>query len=947
MTRSASNYTASPAADTGKEDWGTPYTPYDIQLDFMRTLYRLLQQPHSKIGLFSSPTGTGKTMSLLCPTLKYVHSLNRVESSSKTDVVTSPNNTMDQLPPWVREYQVQQQNKRKRTLPTSTIEDDEDLLDIDTALTRARRKRTLLTIEYDPDLPYSSSDSCESDAGIDMKRRVSTSGGDFGAVEERPIRARVIFTSRTHSQLSQLLAELQKTTYSVSVSHAVNSSEQFDVAEPTKAAHTRVLALASRKHLCVHPRVSKFRSAERVSEGCRLVRQQGKCEFYSPVLLAHHHLHPSSNQIKSETDQRHQERLTQFQNTVLESICDIEDLARYAKQMRTCAYFSSRPLLDKVEFITAPYSMLLDNVTRKSCGLDELLLSGAGTDSDIDEDTSNNRVKNVIVIDEAHNLVPALCSLYDLTLTRSQVRMALEALEVYRKSFGGRLSGKHLVMLKTLLRVVKKLDGLFERVGPLLDTNKDGTTLSDQQDLGGEYGGKGWRSWNVGDFVETVDVADVNVYRMCEYLDKSKVVHKVHAVYDRFLLNGNKIDRVGLDDKLKKNGNGKDDDDKEEEGGWLLKKTPLVGVEKLMRALCTPNKAGRILMSKSTNQDGKCDDDTGPYLKFVLLDASDLFRPIVEKSHAVILAGGTMEPIEEFYSLIPPALLEQEGRVHRFECEHIIPPSNLSVIRLPAGPTKLAFDFRYGSRYSGDLLAELYRTLFNFATVTPGGMVVFFPSYEYLDRVVGEWRKSGDVARLERKKRVFVEPRRQAMMEKVWNEYVQECDKSIIRQHGDAATTTTKTSGAILFAVVGGKMSEGINFSNHLGRLVVMVGLPFPNPTDPTTNLLMRHADQKHAENPLLPNGQEYLENVCMKAVNQAIGRAIRHRGDYAAIVLLERRWNDASERMWKKVPKWMRRSEFTGNVGSQGLGFGPVMVQLSRFFKAKTTEAAHAAACS
>ena len=37
--------------------------------------------------------------------------------------------------------------------------------------------------------------------------------------------------------------------------------------------------------------------------------------------------------------------------------------------------------------------------------------------------------------------------------------------------------------------------------------------------------------------------------------------------------------------------------------------------------------------------------------------------------------------------------------------------------------------------------------------------------------------------------------------------------------------------------------------------------------------------------------GREYYEDLCMKAVNQCIGRVIRHSTDWAAIVLADVRW--------------------------------------------------------
>ena len=50
--------------------------------------------------------------------------------------------------------------------------------------------------------------------------------------------------------------------------------------------------------------------------------------------------------------------------------------------------------------------------------------------------------------------------------------------------------------------------------------------------------------------------------------------------------------------------------------------------------------------------------------------------------------------------------------------------------------------------------------------------------------------------------------------------------------------------------------------------------------------------------------GREYYTNLCMKAVNQSIGRAIRHRRDYAAMLLLDGRY--AKPQVRERLPKWI-----------------------------------------
>ena len=50
--------------------------------------------------------------------------------------------------------------------------------------------------------------------------------------------------------------------------------------------------------------------------------------------------------------------------------------------------------------------------------------------------------------------------------------------------------------------------------------------------------------------------------------------------------------------------------------------------------------------------------------------------------------------------------------------------------------------------------------------------------------------------------------------------------------------------------------------------------------------------------------GQVHYENLCMKAVNQSIGRSIRHSRDYASILLMDKRYARTS--VQRKLPEWI-----------------------------------------
>lgn len=335
-------------------------------------------------------------------------------------------------------------------------------------------------------------------------------------------------------------------------------------------------------------------------------------------------------------------------------------------------------------------------------------------------------------------------------------------------------------------------------------------------------------------------------------------------------------------------------------------------------ALTNPSSEGRIFCQRTGGE---------VQLSYLLLSPTHAFSSIVSRARAVILAGGTMSPFDDYRKHLFPTLAA--AKVTTLSCGHVVPRANLCV-RTLAGtrPGSPAFEFSYGRRGDGELMAELGLAVLSVCAMVPDGVVVFFPSYGYLDGVVSAWRaKEGGPAatapstweRLKARKAVFCEARGGSS-----DEVLQQYSDVILEP---ASTKTSTAKGALLLSVVGGKMSEGINFSDRLGRCVVVVGLPYGNVASAEWKAKMEYVETTTRD--ALRGGaggagsaaaqakqaaRDYYENACMRAVNQSIGRAIRHRGDYAAIVLADRRYETA--RIRAKLPAWIREG-MAGGSGS------------------------------
>lgn len=191
-------------------------------------------------------------------------------------------------------------------------------------------------------------------------------------------------------------------------------------AEPVK-----LLPLSSRQRLCINPAVSRLGSVQAINDRCSELQQPKsgkKCEFVP------------KEELLSQTHQ--------FRDTALATIPDIEDLHQLGKALAVCPYYASRTALPGAEIITLPYPLLLQKSARDALGIK---LEG-----------------NVVIIDEAHNIMDAVANVHAAELRLSDLRRGRGMLGVYVKRFGKKLKGVNRVNVGRIGRVIEGLTEWME-----------------------------------------------------------------------------------------------------------------------------------------------------------------------------------------------------------------------------------------------------------------------------------------------------------------------------------------------------------------------------------------------------------------------------------------------------------------------------------------------------
>jgi DNA excision repair protein ERCC-2 len=254
-------------------------------------------------------------------------------------------------------------------------------------------------------------------------------------------------------------------------------------------------------------------------------------------------------------------------------------------------------------------------------------------------------------------------------------------------------------------------------------------------------------------------------------------------------------------------------------------------------------------------------------LEIVALDPSKVTQPVFSSTYANVIMSGTLQPLEAFARITRlPESTVKFVVPSPFPKEHVFAAVSLGVTT--------SMDKRTPQMYQ--TMVERINEVVN---STPTNTGIFAASFQVLNSLLAEGLENALL------KPLFYE--RKGMTSKANEKMVQD-----FKACGDKG-------GAVFLGVQGGRTSEGVDFPGNQMNSVVVVGVPYAEPTPRIK------AQIEYYEKCFPGFGREYGYVLpAMKKASQAAGRPIRTLEDRGAIVFLDFRF--ATNYCKNFLPSWI-----------------------------------------
>ncbi|HWQ66922.1 MAG TPA: ATP-dependent DNA helicase [Methanospirillum sp.] len=252
------------------------------------------------------------------------------------------------------------------------------------------------------------------------------------------------------------------------------------------------------------------------------------------------------------------------------------------------------------------------------------------------------------------------------------------------------------------------------------------------------------------------------------------------------------------------------------------------------------------------------------------IDPAPAISEIAKEHSCMVLISGTLTPLSSYQQLYFRNLPDTIPVTH-FSLPNAFPRKNRLLIG--ASDITSAYSMRQNADHN-DRIAGYIRTFAG----APGNLAVYFPSYQVLESIVRE-------VEIHIKKEVFIEPKESSEAGELLSRFM---------------NLPKAGKSGILFAVCGGKFSEGLDYRGDMLTGALVIGLPLA-PWNRVRQMIMDYYTQRYGE-----EGKFLAYTLpALNKVQQALGRVLRTPEDTGILIFGEKRFLE--DQIRTRLPDWMQ----------------------------------------
>lgn len=303
------------------------------------------------------------------------------------------------------------------------------------------------------------------------------------------------------------------------------------------------------------------------------------------------------------------------------------------------------------------------------------------------------------------------------------------------------------------------------------------------------------------------------------------------------------------------------------------------------------------------------EDNIGIYMDAATTNRVSSFRPNIQLAcHDASLAFSQVLPFKRFVltgsSLSPLAIYNQMlgfepisvvGYVfsRSSRCRHFLP----IIVARGTDQTVLTSEYAVMSNHNG--VNNYGRLISGLAKVVPDGIVVFFPSFNFMQEMIAIWSQSSDgvIPTILQHKLLFIETQNQM-------------ETSLMIDNHKRAIDTGR--GSVFFGVATGRAVDGVDFSGRYARCCLLFGMPMPHETCPLIEARSQFLEAKFGI-----AKKEFLMFNSVRLAMQTCNKILNSKQDYCITIFADVRYDKPSANAMfpRWISQWIARDQRNQSV--------------------------------